>query len=135
MEEVSVGLGTGPGFEQQEISPELHDPESQHKLRSETEDVTSNPLVAIRWRGLVLFVVMVSYGVFAYENTLAANLRPQLVFEFGELGKLPILTIAYSLGGTTMSLIWSVLGLLASIVEKLMIEEGESSMAASIPSY
>ncbi|KAK5683402.1 hypothetical protein LTS10_004933 [Elasticomyces elasticus] len=135
MEVLRVGLETGADFKQQEISPELHDPESQHKLRSHTDEVTSKPLVSMRWRGPVLFVVMVSYCVFAYENTLAANLRPQLVFEFGELGKLPILTIAYSLGGTTMSLIWSVLGLLASIVQKLMIEEGGSSMAASTPSY
>lgn len=58
--------------------------------------------------GLVVAAILSSTFLFALDNTIVADVQPQIIGRFGEIGKLPWLSVAFLLGAVSTNLIWCV---------------------------
>lgn len=61
---------------------------------------------AYKHRTLVLISAIIGYFVFAYDNTVIANIRPNIVADLGNIEDLPVLSVTYSLGTFAVNLFW-----------------------------
>ena len=94
-----------PGVEQKEL-------QSLDKTQSpaETEPdnaTTSSPrkMNSLSWT-VLLIAILFSYFLFAFDNTVVANIRPQIIYSLGEVDKLPMLSTGYALAATSSNLLW-----------------------------
>jgi hypothetical protein len=81
-------------------------PPEQQTLHSSNDDTPSKKPPQFRLRTLVLISIMFVFLLFAYDNTVVANLRPRMVASLSHIEKLPLLSTAYSLGSLCMHLLW-----------------------------
>ena len=65
---------------------------------------------------LVLSAVLGSYCMVTYDNTVIANIRPQIIYKLGEIEKLPLLSTAYALAATSSNLLWCALCRTSSMI-------------------
>lgn len=64
-------------------------------------------VMGIVW-GLVVAAILSSTFLFALDNTIVADVQPQIIARFGQIGKLPWLSVAFLLGSVSTILIWYV---------------------------
>ncbi|KAI9794009.1 MAG: hypothetical protein M1816_006634 [Peltula sp. TS41687] len=62
-------------------------------------------VMGIVW-GLVVAAILSSTFLFALDNTIVADVQPQIIGRFGQIGKLPWLSVAFLLGAVSTNLIW-----------------------------
>ena len=60
---------------------------------------------ALSWPVLVISVLSSTF-LFALDNTMVANIQPTIIETFGEVEKLPWLSVAFQLGALGASLLW-----------------------------
>ena len=76
----------------------------------ENEEALADLLLPRRmkaWQWLVLSTtVLLATLLLALDNTVVADLQPQIVDALGEISKFPWINLTYSLGGVATSLLW-----------------------------
>ncbi|KAI9859548.1 MAG: hypothetical protein M1824_003714 [Vezdaea acicularis] len=55
---------------------------------------------------LVVVSILSSTFLFALDNTIVADIQPAIIERFGDIGKLPWLSVAFLLGAVSTNLIW-----------------------------
>jgi hypothetical protein len=55
----------------------------------------------------VISTLCLSTFLFTYDNFVVANVRPQIIDTLGEINKLPILSVAYSVAAASTVLLWT----------------------------
>lgn len=55
---------------------------------------------------IVILSVLSSTFLFSLDNTIVANVQPKILEDFGNIEKLPWVSVAFSLGAVCVSLIW-----------------------------
>ena len=55
---------------------------------------------------LVVIAILSSTFLFALDNTVVADVQPQIIERFNQIGKLPWLSVAFLLGAVATNLIW-----------------------------
>ena len=58
-----------------------------------------------RWTIIVLSILS-SVFLFALDNTIVADIQPKVVERFDGVGKLPWMSVAFSLGAVSVNLVW-----------------------------
>lgn len=71
----------------------------------ETKDVKRS-ITGWRWC-LVVAGVLSSALLFSLDNSIVADVQPKIVGTFGDVEKLPWLSVAFTLGSAATTLIWS----------------------------
>ncbi|KAI9719384.1 MAG: hypothetical protein M1812_003455 [Candelaria pacifica] len=56
--------------------------------------------------GLVVVSILSSTFLFALDNTIVADVQPEIVLRFGDIGKLPWLSVSFLLGAAGTNLVW-----------------------------
>ncbi|KAI9805868.1 MAG: hypothetical protein M1825_000482 [Sarcosagium campestre] len=56
--------------------------------------------------GLTVVSILSSTFLFALDNTIVADIQPKIIERFGDIGKLPWLSVAFLLGALGTNLIW-----------------------------
>ncbi|KAI9677145.1 MAG: hypothetical protein M1829_002719 [Trizodia sp. TS-e1964] len=56
--------------------------------------------------GLVVLSILSSTFLFALDNTIVADVQPAIVERFGDISKLPWLSVAFLLGAASTNLVW-----------------------------
>ncbi|KAK5162983.1 uncharacterized protein LTR77_011038 [Saxophila tyrrhenica] len=64
------------------------------------------PAPEFRHRALALTAAILGYTLFAYDNTVIANVRPRIVQDLGNTADLPLLSVAYNLAIFSANLFW-----------------------------
>ncbi len=59
-----------------------------------------------RHRTLALTAAIFGYFLFAYDNTVIANIHPNIVEELGDIANLPLLSVSYNLSAFAANLLW-----------------------------
>jgi MFS family permease len=62
----------------------------------------------IRWL-LIVLAIQLSSLIYSLDNSVVADIQPKIVNTFGQVDKLPWLSVAYALGGAATTLCWSTL--------------------------
>ena len=76
----------------------------------------SNPRNMKTWQWFLLSGgVLFATVLLALDNTVVADLQPQIVDAFGEISKFPWINVNYSLGAVGTGLLWYVISLLLSL--------------------
>ncbi|KAH6656000.1 major facilitator superfamily-domain-containing protein [Truncatella angustata] len=73
--------------------PVLHDDKSPRKLSG------------IVW-GICVAAILSSVFLFALDNTIVALVQPKILESFGEIEKLPWVSVSFALGSVAMNLLW-----------------------------
>lgn len=55
---------------------------------------------------IVVLSILSSTFLFSLDNTIVANVQPKILEDFGNIEKLPWVSVAFSLGAICVSLIW-----------------------------
>ena len=58
-----------------------------------------------RWTIIVLSILS-SVFLFALDNTIVADIQPKVIERFDGVGKLPWMSVAFSLGAVSVNLVW-----------------------------
>lgn len=61
----------------------------------------------ILWFAVAASVISATF-LFSSNTTMTANIQPTIIEDFGEVAKLPWISVAFELGGLAVSLIWLV---------------------------
>ena len=72
---------------------------------SAEDEVPPRDMKPIVWF-LVAASVFSAVFLFALDNTIVADVQPKVIESFGEVSKLPWISVAFPLGGVAMNLIW-----------------------------
>ena len=62
-------------------------------------------ITGIRWF-LVVFAILSSTFLFALDNTVVADVQPKIVDRFGQIQKLPWLSVSFLVAAVATNLIW-----------------------------
>ena len=90
-----------------EISSE-HNSHAQKELGEGAREVQEAPprdMKTVVWI-LVAASVFSATFLFALDNTIVADVQPNIIEDFGEVTKLPWISVAFPLGAVAMNLIW-----------------------------
>ncbi|TEY29568.1 hypothetical protein BOTCAL_0941g00020 [Botryotinia calthae] len=71
----------------------------------EQEALVSREITGFRW-ALVICAISSSIFLYALDNTIVADLQPVIITRFGEVQKLPWLSVSFLLGATATNLVW-----------------------------
>lgn len=63
-------------------------------------------ITGIRWALVVCGVLSVTF-LFSLDNSIVADVQPKIIDTFGEIDKLPWLSVAYALGSAATCLVWA----------------------------
>ncbi|KAA8644348.1 hypothetical protein EYZ11_001643 [Aspergillus tanneri] len=55
---------------------------------------------------LVIFSILSAIFLFALDNTIVADVQPKIIDSFGEINKLPWISVAFALGAVSVNLVW-----------------------------
>ena len=55
---------------------------------------------------IVVVAVFSATFLFALDNTIVADIQPAILKDFGEINKLPWITVAFELGAVSVNLLW-----------------------------
>lgn len=55
---------------------------------------------------LVVASILSSTFLFALDNTVVADIQPRIIQSFGEIPKLPWVSVAFALGAASVNLVW-----------------------------
>ena len=80
---------------------------------------TSRDLTGLKWAIVVVSVVS-SVFLYAFDNTVMANVRPGIVKTFGHMDMLPWLSVSYPMGEVGANPLWHVLALTLEIVLNIL---------------
>lgn len=72
---------------------------------SEHEAPASREITGFRW-ALVISAISSSIFLYALDNTVVADIQPVIIARFGEVQKLPWLSVSFLLGATATNLVW-----------------------------
>lgn len=68
-------------------------------------DVPPRKVTGFKWV-LVIFSILSAIFLFALDNTIVADVQPKIVDSFGEINKLPWISVSFALGGVAVNLVW-----------------------------
>jgi hypothetical protein len=74
---------------------------------TDTPPATPPQLKPLSWV-LVMIALLTSLFLFALDNTIVANVQPDIIDTLGEIEKLPWVSVAFALGGIATDLPWYV---------------------------
>ena len=74
---------------------------SQTRLPKTNSEILNWP----RWTIIVLSILS-SVFLFALDNTIVADVQPKIIERFDGVGKLPWMSVAFSLGALSVNLVW-----------------------------
>ncbi|KAM0138469.1 hypothetical protein ACHAO1_003503 [Botrytis cinerea] len=82
-------------------------PRDSEKLNNtpEQEALASREITGFRW-ALVISAISSSIFLYALDNTVVADLQHFIITRFGEVQKLPWLSVSFLLGATATNLVW-----------------------------
>jgi MFS family permease len=80
------------------------EPEQQPRLQA--SKVQTRTITGIKW-ALLVAGVLSSVFLFSLDMSIVADIQPRIINTFGEIDKLPWLSVAFALGGVATSLIWA----------------------------
>ena len=84
----------------------LQDPIADEKATAAQEnEVPPRQITGIRWI-IVVIAILSSTFLFALDNTVVADVQPNIVLSLGEIQKLPWLPIAFLVAAVSTNLIW-----------------------------
>jgi hypothetical protein len=90
---------------------ELHQGEPEPEPSAEGSETPlpqpARKVTGISWLCVVV-AVLAPFFLFALDNTIVADVQPQVVEDLGEIQKLPWISVAFALGAVSVNLIWSV---------------------------
>ncbi|KAL2833999.1 efflux pump antibiotic resistance protein [Aspergillus pseudoustus] len=72
---------------------------------TDTPPATAPQLKPLSWV-LVMIALLTSLFLFALDNTIVANVQPDIIGTLGEIEKLPWVSVAFALGGIATDLPW-----------------------------
>jgi Major Facilitator Superfamily len=78
---------------------------ADEKQLSPPEDVSPRDVHGWKW-ALVVTSILSSIFLFALDNTVVADIQPAIVETFGDVAKLPWLSVGFLLGAASTNLIW-----------------------------
>jgi hypothetical protein len=97
---------------QPESEPKIpYDQQPVHQAEnvSHVADVPSTPpprgMQSVTWLAVVLSL-LASLFLFALDNTIVADVQPNIVYTLGEVEKLPWIAVSFALGCVSTNLIW-----------------------------
>jgi hypothetical protein len=79
--------------------------EVDEKQLSPPEAVSPRDVHGWKWT-LVVISILSSIFLFSLDNTIVADIQPAIVETFGDVGKLPWLSVGFLLGAASTNLIW-----------------------------
>jgi Major Facilitator Superfamily len=79
--------------------------EADEKQISPPEEVSPRNVHGWKWT-LVVISILSSIFLFSLDNTIVADIQPAIVETFGDVGKLPWLSVGFLLGAASTNLIW-----------------------------
>lgn len=79
--------------------------EADEKQLSSPKEVPPRNVHGWRWI-LVVMSILSSIFLFSLDNTIVADIQPAIVETFGDVGKLPWLSVGFLLGAASTNLIW-----------------------------
>jgi hypothetical protein len=97
----SASRGQGGALEQ-ELASQEKVPESQDASQSAPPP---RKVTGIAWL-LVVAAMLSTIFLFALDNTVAADVQPQIVDEFNAVDRLAWISVAYLLGSCTLNFFW-----------------------------
>jgi hypothetical protein len=59
----------------------------------------------VRWY-LLIFAILSSTLLFSLDNSIVADIQPKIIGTFGNIDKLPWLSVAFALGTAATTLVW-----------------------------
>lgn len=80
--------------------------ESESQTRLESSKVQIRTITGIKWI-LVVGGVLSSVFLFSLDMSIVADVQPKIIGTFGEIDKLPWLSVAFALGSVATSLVWA----------------------------
>lgn len=80
-------------------------PESDRRQEEDTEKPTRS-IRGPQWF-LVVLAIQLSGLLYSLDNSIVADVQPQIVATFGSVDKLPWLSVAFALGSAATTLCWS----------------------------
>lgn len=79
--------------------------ESTEERRLSGPELPPRKVSGIKWV-LVIFSILSAIFLFALDNTIVADVQPKIVDSFGEINKLPWISVSFALGGVAVNLVW-----------------------------
>ena len=85
-------------------------PAGEKALGTAEPEKSPRNIHGIKW-GFAVLSVLASTFLFALDNTIVADVQPAIVERFGDVGKLPWLSVAFLVAAAGTNLIWYVTAL------------------------
>ncbi|KAL9052028.1 MAG: hypothetical protein Q9162_005647 [Coniocarpon cinnabarinum] len=101
----SEKMDRSPSSEQARTSSIDHNEDAEKAPLGITDERPRGDMRAVVWF-LVAASVFSATFLFALDNTIVADVQPKVIESFGEVTKLPWISVAFPLGGVAMNLIW-----------------------------
>ena len=87
-------------------STSLHQVEKQEEERlTASSPSEARNISGIKWLFVVLSILTSTF-FYGLDNTVAANVQPTIVNEFGALDRLPWISAAFLIGGASTNFFW-----------------------------
>ncbi len=100
----SIALHNVPNSPRHQSSEEVR----QAPQIGDVEDSqSSRKITGLKWV-LVVIAVVSPFFLFALDNTIVADVQPKIVETFGDVEKLPWISVAFALGAVSVNLLWYV---------------------------
>ena len=110
-------------------------PAVEKAVESAEPEKSPRNIHGIKW-GFAVFSVLSSTFLFALDNTIVADVQPAIVERFGDVSKLPWLSVAFLVAAAGTNLVWCVNMLLHPGRNNIdTLDQGGSFMLNLIPSY
>lgn len=92
-----------PVIAQLTTTKSAEDLQSDHSAQSTA--IPARRIKGLRWI-LIVIAVLSSAFLFALDTTIVADVQPGIIATFGEIYKLPWISVAFSLGTVCANLLW-----------------------------
>ncbi|KAI9765802.1 MAG: hypothetical protein M1840_007084 [Geoglossum simile] len=83
----------------------VHAEEAEKGNGQPAEKITRS-ITGIKWALVVVGILSTTF-LFALDNSIVADIQPKIIQTFGEIDKLPWLSVAFALGSAASTLIWA----------------------------
>ncbi|PQE17083.1 MFS drug efflux transporter protein [Rutstroemia sp. NJR-2017a BBW] len=79
--------------------------DSERQLETPPAEEPAREITGFKW-ALVISAISSSIFLYALDNTVVADVQPVIITAFGEVDKLPWLSVAFLLGATATNMVW-----------------------------
>jgi hypothetical protein len=97
--------GTQDHFERTSISGKVDIDIADEKQLPPAEQASPRDVHGWKW-ALVVISILSSIFLFSLDNTIVADVQPAIVEDFGDVARLPWLSVGFLLGAASTNLIW-----------------------------